>query len=66
MLNASTVGTEIIGTLSAYASPFTVAEPILSPVNEPGPFVTAIASISLKSRLIIDLISSSIGRSVSE
>jgi tRNA threonylcarbamoyladenosine biosynthesis protein TsaB len=33
---ASNVGTLATGTLSAYASPLAVAEPILSPVNEPG------------------------------
>ena len=43
---ASNVETLMQGILSLNASPLTVATPILTPVKEPGPAVTAIASRS--------------------
>ena len=41
------VGTGIIGHLMAYAIPFAKLKPTRSPVNDPGPILTAMASINL-------------------
>ena len=60
------MGTGIIGLSSASASPLAVALPILSPVKEPGPSATAMASIVERSRFIFLHMSSSIGIKISE
>ena len=54
---ASTVGTETICLFRARASPLAVAEPILSPVKDPGPADTAITSIVFRSSSIISCVS---------
>ena len=64
--SASTVGTGIIGLFSASPKPFAVAEPILSPVNEPGPAATAIASIVDRSSSTMLRTSSIMGTNVCE
>ena len=55
-----------VGFFNANPSPFAVAEPIRSPVKEPGPPATAMASMVFKSRSIILDISSNIGSNVCE
>ena len=62
----SSVGTGTMGSSSASPRPFAVAAPIRSPVKEPGPEETAIASIFVLSSSAMRQISSSMGRSVCE